>query len=157
PMVTAGGPAQNIQDVLSLERTEIGLTQTPILNNSRRNSELFEHGNKIVYIAKLFNEEVHLIAGNDIDTIERLRGKTVNIAAQRSGTQYAMRDIFEALGIQVQEVSMSQAEAIEMVKRGEIAGTALIAGKPVRSMSGLTASGLHFVPVPFSQPLRADY
>jgi hypothetical protein len=69
-----------------------------------------------------------------------------------------MRDIFKALGIEVEEVSMSQSEAFEKVKSGEIAATALIAGKPVRSMAKLgRADGLRFVPIPYSQPLIADY
>ena len=50
-----------------------------------------------------------------------------------------MRDLFKTLGIDVEEVSMSQAEAFEKVKSGEIAATALIAGKPVRSMSKLSS------------------
>src|SRR5260370_34428032 len=53
---------------------------------------------------------------------------------------------------------MSQLEAFEKVKRGEIAATVLIAGKPVRSMSRLgPADGLHFVPVPYPTTLFADY
>ena len=53
---------------------------------------------------------------------------------------------------------MSQAEAFEKVKNGEIAATVLIAGKPVRSMSKLnSADGLHFVPVPYPPQLLADY
>jgi hypothetical protein len=40
-----------------------GLTQTSILNNFRRSNErMGQTENKIVYIATLFNEEVHLVA-----------------------------------------------------------------------------------------------
>jgi hypothetical protein len=53
---------------------------------------------------------------------------------------------------------MSQVEALEKVKSGEIAATTLIAGKPVRSMSKLTRSDrLHFVPVPYPTQLIGDY
>jgi hypothetical protein len=53
---------------------------------------------------------------------------------------------------------MSQVEAIEKVKSGEIAATVLIAGKPVRSMSALTRrDGLHFVPFPYPTELIGDY
>jgi hypothetical protein len=53
---------------------------------------------------------------------------------------------------------MSQAEAFEKVKSGEIAATVLIAGKPVRSMIKLNqADRLHFVPVPYPSQLIADY
>jgi uncharacterized protein len=69
-----------------------------------------------------------------------------------------MRDLFEALGIDVKEVSMSQFEAFEKVKSGEIAATALIAAKPVRSMLKLTRNDrLHFIPIPYTVQLNGDY
>jgi TRAP-type uncharacterized transport system substrate-binding protein len=158
PIAGIGGP-RNIRDVRYVKGIDIGLTQTNILNNFRRSNErMGQSDNKIGYIAKLFNEEVHLVARSDITSIEQLRRLKVNVDAKGSGTSYSMRDIFQALGIAIEEVSMSQTEALEKVKSGEIAATALIAGKPVRSMSKLgPVDGLHFVSIPFSQPLIADY
>ena len=113
---------------------------------------------KIVYIAKLFNEEAHLLVGAEITSLEQLKGRKVNLDEVGSGTSYSVRDIFKRIGLQIEEVSMSQTEAFEKVKSGEIAATALIAGKPVRSMTKLDrADGLHLVPIPYSQPLIADY
>ena len=158
PIAGIGGP-KNIRDVRYLRGVDIGLTQTNILNNFRRSNErMGQTDNKIVYIAKLFTEEVHIVARANVTSIEQLRGLAVNVDAKGSGTSYSMRDVFKALGIEIQEVSMSQAEAFEKVKSGEIAATVLIAGKPVRSMTKLSpADGLHFVPVPYPSPLMADY
>jgi TRAP-type uncharacterized transport system substrate-binding protein len=158
PIVGFGGP-RNIRDVRDLKGVDIGLTQTNILNNFRRNNErMGKTENKIVYIAELFKEEVHLVARPNITSIEQLRGRKVNLDAKGSGTSYSMRDLFKALGIEVEEVSLSQAEALEKVKNGEITATALIAGKPVRSISKLTGTDrLHFVPIPCPSQLMADY
>jgi len=158
PIAGIGGP-KNIRDVRYLRGVDIGLTQTNILNNFRRSNErMGQNDNKIVYITKLFTEEVHLVARTNVTSIEQLRGLAVNVDAKGSGTSYSMRDVFKALGIEVQEVSMSQAEAFEKVKTGELAATVLIAGKPVRSMTKLTpGDGLHFVPVPYPSQLIADY
>jgi TRAP-type uncharacterized transport system substrate-binding protein len=158
PIAGIGGP-KNIRDVRYLRGVDIGLTQTNILNNFRRSNErMGQSDNKIVYITKLFTEEVHLVARTNVTSIEQLRGLAVNVDAKGSGTSYSMRDVFKALGIEIQEVSMSQAEAFEKVKSGELAATVLIAGKPVRSMTKLNpADGLHFVPVPYPSPLMADY
>ncbi len=155
PIAGIGGP-QNIRDVRYLRGVDIGLTQTSILNSYRRSNQQTGHfDNKIVYIAKLFNVEVHLVAKSNITSIEQLRGLKVNIDANGSGTNYSMRDLFRILGIEVQEVSMSQPEALEKVKSGEIAATALIAGKPVRSMLKLSRKdGLHFVPIPYTRALN---
>src|SRR5216683_7346427 len=111
PIAGVGGP-RNIRDVRYLKGIDIGLTQTSILNNFRRSNErMGQVDNKIVYIAKLFNEEVHLVARPNITSIEQLRGLKVNLDTKGSGTSYSMRDLFKALGIEVQEVNMSQVEA----------------------------------------------
>jgi uncharacterized protein len=158
PIVGFGGP-RNISDVRYLRGVDIGLTQTNILNDFRRSSErMGQTEDKIVYIAELFKEEVHLLARPNITSIEQLRGLKVNLDAKGSGTSYSMRDLFKALGIEVEEVSMSQAEAVEKVKTGEIAATALIAGKPAGSISKLTGRDrLHFVPIPYPGQLISDY
>ncbi len=158
PIAGIGGP-RNIRDVRYLRGIDIGLTQTSILNNFRRSNErMGQVDNKIVYIAKLFNEEVHLVARSNITSVTQLRGLKVNFDAKGSGTSYSMRDIFKALGIEVEEVSMSQVEALEKLKSGEIAATALIAGKPVRSMSKLSLNDrLHLVPIPYPAQLISDY
>lgn len=158
PIAGIGGP-RNIRDVRYLRGVDIGLTQTNILNNFRRSNErMGQFDNKIVYIAKLFNEEVHLVARSNITSITQLRGLKVNVDAKGGGTSYSMRDLFKALGIEVEEVSMSQLEAFEKVKSGEIAATALIAGKPVRSMFKLNLNdGLHIVPLPYPAQLINDY
>jgi TRAP-type uncharacterized transport system substrate-binding protein len=158
PIAGIGSP-RNIRDVRYLRGVDIGLTQTNILNSFRRSNErMGQTENKIVYIAKLFNEEVHLVASPNITSIEQLRGLKVNLDAKGSGTSYSMRDLFKALGIEVEQVSMSQTEALEKVKSGEIAATALIAGKPVRSISKLTRTDrLHFVPIPYPTQLIGDY
>jgi TRAP-type uncharacterized transport system substrate-binding protein len=158
PIAGIGGP-RNIRDVRYVHGVDIGLTQTNILNSFRRSNErLGQFDDKIAYIAKLFNEEIHLVAKPNITSIAQLKGLKVNLDARGSGTSYSMRDLFNALGIDVQEVSMSQVEAIEKVKSGEIAATALIAGKPVRSMSKLVRDdGLHLVSIPYPQQLADDY
>ena len=157
PIVGIGG-SQNIRDVRYLKGIDIGLTQVNILNNFRRsNEQLGVHDDKIIYIAKLFNEEIHLIARADIVSLEQLRGQKVNLDEKGSGTNYAMRDLLKRLGIGIEEVNMTQADAFERLKSGEIAATALIAGKPVRSMTALKlADGLHFLAIPYSSSALGD-
>lgn len=158
PIAGIGG-TRNIRDVRYVRGIDIGLTQTNILNSFRRSNErVGQSEDKIVYIAKLFSEEVHLVAKPNITSIEQLKGLKVNLDAKGSGTSFSMRDIFKALGIEIQEVSLPPAEAIEKVKSGEIAATALVAGKPVRQMSKLSRKdGLHFVTIPYAGQLHEDY
>jgi len=158
PVVGVGG-SQNIRDVRALKGIDIGLTQVSILNNFRRvNETLGVTDDKIVYVTKLFNLEVHLVGRSVIKSVEQLQGQKVNLDELGSGTNYSMRDIFKRLGIEVQEVNLPQTLALEKVKTGEIAATVLVAGKPTLSMSQLRLSdGFKFIPIPYSKPLASDF
>jgi TRAP transporter TAXI family solute receptor len=159
PVVGKGG-GQNIKDVRYLKGIDLGITQSNLLNTFRRTNEAGYIDDKIVYIAKLFNEEMHLVvrADSGINSIDDLAGKKVNFSDIGSGSQLSSRDIFDKLGIKVEEVNMGQGDAIEKLKSGEIAATILIAGKPTASTAKLQASeGFRILPVPYRKPLQADY
>jgi uncharacterized protein len=158
PIGGIGGP-QNIRDVRYLKGIDIGLTQLSVLNNFRSAyQKLGKYDDKLVYIAKLFNEEVHLIAGGEMTSIEQLDGCKVNIGEARSGTSYTMRDVFKRLGIKIEEVNLSQAEAFEKLKSDEIAATAYVAGKSAKLIASLKFErGIHFLEVPYSSEIAAEY
>jgi TRAP transporter TAXI family solute receptor len=159
PVVGKGG-GQNIRDVRFLKGVDLGITQSNLLNYFRRTNEIGSIDDKIVYIAKLFNEEMHLVvrADSGITRIEQLAGKKVNFSDIGSGTQLSTRDIFRRLGIAAQELNMGQADAFVQLKSGEIAATVLIAGKPAASMAKLKAAeGFRLLPVAFTKQLQSDY
>ena len=159
PVIGKGG-GQNIKDVRFLKGVDLGITQSNLLGYYKRTNEIGPIDDKIVYIAKLFNEEMHLIvrADSGITSLADLAGKKVNFSDIGSGTQLSTRDIFERLGIKPEEVNMGQGDAFEALKKGEIAATILIAGKPAGSMIKLKAGdGFRILPVAFDKPLQTDY
>jgi len=151
---------QNIRDVRFLKGVDLGITQTNLLNAARRGNELGPLDGRIVYIARLFSEELHLVvrADSGITSIEQLAGKKVNFGGAGSGTQWSTRDIFSRLNVKAEEVNLRRAEAIEKMKASEIAGSALIAAKPATAMARLKADeGLRFLPMSFAKQLHDDY
>jgi TRAP transporter TAXI family solute receptor len=159
PVIGKGG-GQNIKDVRFLKGIDLGITQSIILNEFRESGEAGNIDDKIDYIAKLFNEEMHVVvrADSGITSLEQLDGKKVNFSDIGSGSQLSARDIFRRLGIHPLEVNMGQGDAVEGLKKGELAASILIAGKPTGLMGKLRASeGLRFLPVAFAKPLQVDY
>ena len=159
PVIGKGG-GQNIKDVRFLKGIDLGITQSNLLPYYKKTNELGVIDDKIVYIAKLFNEEMHVIvrADSGINSLDQLAGKRVNFSDVGSGTQLSTRDVFEKLGIKSVEVNMGQADAFEALKKNEIAATVLIAGKPAGSMAKLKAAdGFRILPVAYDKPLQADY
>jgi TRAP transporter TAXI family solute receptor len=159
PVIGKGG-GQNIRDVRFLKDVDIGITQSILLTKYRESGEIGNIDDKIVYITKLFNEEMHVVtpSGSGIKSIAELNGKKVNFSDIGSGSQLSGRDVFKRLGIAPVEVNIGQADALEKLKTGELAATILIAGKPTNVMSKLRAAdGFRFLPVPFAKTLQADY
>lgn len=157
PMVGKGS-AQNIKDVLLLLGVDMGIAHSNLLNHYAKTGEFGDIKERLTYIAKLFNEEMHVIAGPSINSINDLSGKSVNFGEAGSGTQATSELVFQALGIKVNEVNMGQAEALQAISEGKIAATILITGKPSSFVKTLNKSdGLKLIPIPFSKPLVDDY
>jgi uncharacterized protein len=157
--VIGKGAYQNTKDILHLRGIDLGITQSDLLSHLKKNNDFGGNiENRLAYIAKLYNEELHILAGNGINTIKDLDGKKVNYSDVGSGTQFSSRLIFEGLGVKPVEVNMGQSDAFLKIKSGEIAATILIAGKPSGSFAKLALEpGMKLLPVPYVEALEKDY
>jgi uncharacterized protein len=158
PVIGKGG-YQNVKDILHLKGVDLGITQSNIMTHLKSTGEF--GGNieeRLSYITKLYNEEVHLLAGAGIENVQDLNGKTCNFSDIGSGTQFSTRLIFGLIGVKCQEVNLGQADAYLKVKSGEIAATILIAGKPSGAFRKFKLeAGMKLLPIPYKQPLEHDY
>jgi uncharacterized protein len=156
--VISQGAVQNVLDVRFLRGIDLGFTVSNILGHYRRSGELGDLEDKLVYIMKISNDEVHLVTRSDITSLEQLRGRKVNFNSKGSGTQMTARQIFTGLNIDVDEVNLGPADAFDKLAKREIAATIITSGKPAGAVAQLKASdGYRLIPVPFAQPLRDDY
>lgn len=158
PMV-GKGPAQNIKDVMFMRGVDMGITQANVLKHFAKTGELGPNlESQIVYVAKLFNEEMHILVRSDLKDISELKGQVVNFGAQGSGTKITSRLIFSSLGIDVKETHLDEADAIEKLKAGEISATVVVTGKPAPVLANLNdAKGLKLLAVPYAQGLEDEY
>jgi uncharacterized protein len=158
PIVGQGG-AQNIRDVLYLKGVDIGITSSQMLRYFASTGELSGAlDQRLNYIARLYPEEMHVLAGRDIKSLDDLNGKKVNFSEVGSSTQITARDVFGLLSVKVDEVNMSEADAIAAVKTGQIAATVVITGKPAGVLTRIPAGdNLHLVEIPFSPTLENIY
>jgi TRAP-type uncharacterized transport system substrate-binding protein len=157
PVVGAGG-GRNIRDARFLKGIDLGITQANLLARLQASGEIGTLDDKIVYLAKLFNEELHILVRADagLTAIGQLNGRTVSLGEPGSGTQLLGHDVLVRLGIEAREVNLAGPDAIARLKAGEIDAVMLIGGKPVPAIAGGTA-GLRVLPVPYTKSLRDDY
>ena len=158
PVIGKGG-YQNVMDVLHLRGVDLGITQANVMSYLKKTGEFGANiDTRLAYVSRLYNEEMHVLAGPGIDKIQDLGGKKVNFSDVGSGTQFSTRLIFELLGIKAVELNMGQADGYQKVKAGEIAATVLIAGKPTGSFAKFKLEpGMTLLPVPYTEALEQDY
>jgi hypothetical protein len=148
PFVGRGG-IHDVRDVLSLPGVDMAITQEHLLTRLQESKELGDLKSKLVYVAKLFNEELHVIAREDIRQVSDLAGKPVNLGEHGSSVEDIARHVFRTLGVKVSEVRLAQDEALEEMRQGRVAATAFLASKPADIVERLAGdAGFHLIPIP---------
>jgi hypothetical protein len=101
---------------------------------------------------------MHVLVGAGIEKLEDLNGKKVNLSVKGSGSQAASRQVFDALGIKIEEVNMGHGDAYLKVKSGEIAATVAASAKPAAAFQKFKLEpGMKLLPVPYTEALEADF
>ncbi|MBV8168479.1 MAG: TRAP transporter substrate-binding protein [Alphaproteobacteria bacterium] len=153
--VIGKGSQQNLVDLRALRGIDLAIVQADVLERARRTGGPDAN---VTYVAKLHNEELHLLAGPAIKRIEDLAGKKVNIGVPGGGTAVTAPAVFELLKLKVETTSYEQPLALAKLRAGEIAALAYVTGKPAPMFATLRAAeGLHFVAVPLDPQLLASY
>jgi uncharacterized protein len=158
PMVGRGS-THNVLDVLYLRGVDMGITHANVINHLAHTNAF--GGNlkgRINYVAKLFNEEVHLLARADIADIKQLDGQVVNVGESGGIEEITARQIFSELGINVRETNLTHANAIIALEEGKIAATVLVAGKPSPLLASFEDSdGIKLLDVPYGEGMIEDF
>lgn len=157
--IVGKGAQQNVSDLLHLKGIDIGLTQSDVLADLKRSGQLGDGlEDRLAYIAKICNLEVHVVARRDVTDVGSLAGKPVNFGPSGSGSQFTARAIFNALGIEPVEVNETVEEAQLKLARGEIAAYVVVDGKPSKRISQIGEKGhAKLLALPYPAGLERDY
>jgi TRAP transporter TAXI family solute receptor len=156
--VLGKGSVQNLADILYLRGIDIGIVQSDVLAFAKREKLYPGIESQIQYITKLYNEELHLLAGPGIKTVQDLAGKKVNVDVKGSGTNMTASLVLDLLKVPVDRVSFDQDLALEKLKKGEISALAYVAGKPARLFRDIKAEDhLHLLSIPLGPELLETY
>jgi TRAP transporter TAXI family solute receptor len=156
--VLGRGSLQGMADVLYLNGIDLSIVQSDVLAYIERNNIHSNIKSRVRYVTKLYNSELHLVAGPDIKTVQDLRGKVVSYDVKGRGAFITAQNVFDSVGVEVRPVYLERDVAIEKVQKGEIAAAFVVTGKPAASMQRVKPiGGIHLIPIKFSLKLSKSY
>jgi TRAP transporter TAXI family solute receptor len=156
--VIGKGSFQNLIDLRALRGVDLAIVQADVLDEARAQKLVPALESTISYVAKLYNEEFHLLARDDIGRIEDLAGKKVNFGVDGDGTSFTASLVFDALKIKVDATSYDPALALQKLKSGEIQALAYVTAKPAPLFTTVQRQdGLHLVAVPLQPKMASSY
>ena len=152
------GSLQNLSDILYLRGIDIGFVQADALAYAKQHEMFPGLTQNIRYIAKLYDEEVHILARADITKPEDLNGQRVNVDVAGSGSAMTAEILLDALGIKAKVEHDKQVNGVQKLRSGEIAAIIHVGGAPIPLLADVPAdSGLHFLPVSLNENLAQTY
>jgi TRAP transporter TAXI family solute receptor len=155
--IVSFGAASNLDDLLYLRGIDIAVTQSDVFEYFRTVRGVANLNERVNYIIRLPTSEVHIMARNDIHSIEDLRGKKVNLGPVGSASSLTGAIVFQRLGIKIEQTNLSYPIALQKLKSGELSALIRVVGKPVDALTRIPEnSGFHLLAIPFSKKF-ADY
>ena len=152
PMMGSGS-VQNIADLIYLKGIDVAIVHTDVLTQTMQSGTIPRQAS-IQFIAKLFQEEIHILARKEIASLNDLTGKVVAIGPMGSGSELTAAALLDTFHIMANITHDTQWVALERLRHGEIAAMFVIGGRPVPVLQAIEpGTGLHFIPIPLTAPL----
>ncbi len=161
PIIGQGG-VQNIDDLMALPLADVAIVQSDVLASVRGDPSRPAAVRELPYVAKLFNQEVHVLARRQIASLADLAGKRVATGGPGSGESITGGAIFSALAIPIEATADQPDGALTKLRAGEIEAMVYVASKPSPLLAAAgRATGqdqdLHLLSIPANEQLLAAY
>jgi len=134
------GSIDNIKRINSSENAAIGIVQSDVLGflSRSKNPDSIKMASKLRMVFPFYNEEVHILARNEIKTFADLAGKKVAIGEEGSGNMLTSINLFSLMNVTPADMQkIPSAQAVVAVLKGEIDAAVFVGGKPVRLFKNL--------------------
>ncbi|MET0676665.1 MAG: ABC transporter substrate-binding protein [Bradyrhizobium sp.] len=155
--VLGRGSVQAVADILLLRGVDAGIVRKDTLAYLERKDFAGSIRQQFVYVTKMFNEEMHVLASKSVRSMKDLDGRTVVVDQPDSSTFVTAINVFERLGIKPHLVYNEPRLAVDQLRRGEVDAIIAVEGKPSQWLGQIRDPELHLVPVDYDKALQNEY
>ena len=156
--IVSYGAASNLDDLLYLRGVDAAVTQSDVFEYFRTQRKTPNLERRVQYVIRLPISELHILARNDVQSLEDLRGKKVNFGPAGTGASLTGTIVFQRLGINVEQVMIDQPTALQKLQSGQVDAIARVIPKPIDFFGKIPANaGLHLVNIPFTKTFEDLY
>ena len=152
------GPVHNVIDIINLKAVDMGMVVADVPEFYRLQYKIPDINSQLRYIAKLYNNEIHVVAPTSVKSIFDLAGK--RIVASTDVGYYAAKVIFNRLNMTASfDYWTDDARAIQKIVDGEADAYIGSTGKVFGLLRAVKNEDhrLHLVPVPYDRRLQDLY
>jgi TRAP-type uncharacterized transport system substrate-binding protein len=156
--VLGKGPVRNVVDILYLKAIDMGMVASDVPEFYKLQYKIPDVASRLRQIAKLYNNELHVIAPTSIKSIFDLEGK--RIVAQTDVGYYSAKLIFSRLNMHVTyDYWTDDSRAIQKIIDGEADAYVASTGKVFPQARAIKNENrrLHLVPIPYDRRLQDLY
>ncbi|HXZ00175.1 MAG TPA: TRAP transporter substrate-binding protein [Stellaceae bacterium] len=153
PLLGTGG-VQNVIDLRDMRTLDFAIVQADVLDFVKRQNLVPGIETSATYAAKLYGQELHLLARADIAAVEQLAGKKVVFCGGATVTGPSMLSL---LRITVDPLVDNEMSALRRLAAGEVAAVAYTAAKPSSFFQALEGGTLHFLSIPLTPDIALAY
>lgn len=150
--IVSRGVKQNVLDILYLKGVDAGVLYTDALDEFRNDGKIKNIDKRINYISHLFLSGVHALVRPEIKELKDLEGKKFGFQGRGTGVSVTSAIVFKRMGINVEPVYITNNQALEKMKTGEMHGLIYLVSKAHPSLTSIDAKhGFHLISIPFDK------
>ncbi len=150
------GSNQDLKDLLRQPDIDMALVQADAVERLKRDPEAASSIRQLAYLARLHNDEVHVVARNELRDLRDLQGRTLGVVGP--GAAEAARRLFEHYEIQPELAELDGNLALERLKAGEIDAVMMVGGKPIPALAAFRAEGrFQLLPLAYDLNVQETY
>lgn len=150
---STGASKANLQ-MLDVGEANLAIVQNDVMYYAYTATDLFASEPAITNfsaVASCYPEYIQIVASEDIDSVDDLRGKNVSVGDAGSGCEFNAKQILAAYGMSFDDINVSNqsfADSADSLKNGTIDAAFVVAGYPTTAVTELATSyDFNLVPI----------